>query len=589
MAKKKRRGRPSEGMRTRSGSDFAGSLLGKQIIVYGEKLHPRKPQRWRVPGGSLYTDTPAEVFRARVAPFSLDSIVIAAATLTGMRARDELRFVTTMRDAGGTRAWFHPTIVRRLVTQAIADRVLPDTADLVISADAFLGAEQALMDMISAADQFGDSNDVGDVWASAMRAAQHNARNHLGLDTWARELWLNRSVIERASALNIDLDQAYHNKFGITYSEMAILTMMAYIDITNANSHGFLHGDHWPWGLEVSGDPAIVNGFFKAMSLDYPRFQKLAADPMVGEDGFESYALSPLVRWPLVKLSDGRYVAPVVEDLLVRPTRGFAVDVQQAIDCPAQANAVQAEISSVYEEYVENLLRFALPKTTIHRGKDVLPTTGLNCDFVCVEGKLITLVEVKGGHIPLKADMTKDYDLLRREYDKRGIVKGLDQLNESARAIRERTTDFAKNSILTGLLVVRGDQVFMNSSQVRSLIDDPSDAATKRRRFLKHQIVNDEGLARLVDLAAVRGGLGVVLRKKLASVVDAQADIEDYAWPLLRGDHVPPPLHEQYRAAFVSLLTDFGIPVDQIFEAPFANRKRGQSEPTSDADAFRQQ
>ncbi len=167
-------------------------------------------------------------------------------------------------------------------------------------------------------------------------------------------------------------------------------------------------------------------------------------------------------------------------------------------------------MSSVYEEYVGDLLRAALPRATIHRGKDVLPANRLNCDFVCVEGKLITLVEVKAAHISLKADMTKDYDVLRGEFSRRGIGKGLAQLSESARAIRERATDFPKNSVLTGLLVVRGEQAYMNSLEVRSIVEDVAAAEAKRDIFLKYQLVNDEGLALLGGLASARGGLGMV-------------------------------------------------------------------------------
>ena len=75
-----------------------------------------------------------------------------------------------------------------------------------------------------------------------------------------------------------------------------------------------------------------------------------------------------------------------------------------------------------------------MPQATIHRGADVLPNDQLNCDFVCDEGKLVTLVEAKAVHIRLKADMTKDFGLLRGEFAEKGLGKRLAQLNESARA-----------------------------------------------------------------------------------------------------------------------------------------------------------
>lgn len=573
MASKKRKRRRGRGRPKRKSersarapipADAAGEILGKHVIVYGERENPYKLQRWRVPGGSLVTSDPAEVFRARVAPFSLDSIVNAAATITRIRGGDESGFVEMLHDAGNTRATFHPSIVRRVVTRAIVERELPDTAKRTITASQFRSAEEVLMDIGAAADQLPDDPDPLDMWSALMRIVQHSNHDQLGYGTYVRELWLNRQVVARASECAVDLEDAYRRKFGLTYSELAVLSFAAYAEVMSEESTGVLDKDRWAAGEALSMDADTISTFFDAVSLDYGGFKQWATNPNVVEEGFEAYALSPVIRWPLIERSDGRYVAPVARDLLERPTRGFPIDIQQLVECSDDADIVKRAMSSTYEDYVEELLCTALPEATIYRGCDVLPKDGLNCDFVCVEGKLVTLVEVKAVHVALKADMTKDFDLLRKEFDKRGIGKGLAQLSESARAIRDRATRFPKNAILTGLLVVRGEQVFLNSREVRSLIEELAAAEVECRFPVKYQVLNDEGLTVLGRIAAAEGGLGKTVRKKLDSPTDLQKDFEDFAAQRLSADSPPPPLHEQHRAGVRALLTEFGVPADRF-------------------------
>lgn len=509
--------------------DASGEILGKRIIVYGEREDPYKRQRWRIPGGSLVTSDPAEVFRARVEPFSLDSIVSAAAVITRMRGCDENGFVKRLHDAGETRATFHPSIVRRVVTQAIVERELPDMADRTITATEFRRAERVLMDIGAAADRLPEDADPLDIWAALMRIVQHYTHDQLGYGTYVRELWLNRQVVARALERGVDLEDAYRTKLGLTYSELAVLSFAAYAEVIGEDSTGVLDRDGWGVGEALAIAPDTVRAFFDAAGLDYCGFKQWATDPNVVEEGFEAYALSPVVRWPLIMRSDGRYVAPVARDLLERPTRGFAIDVQQVVQSPEESEVVKRVMSSTYEDYVGALLRAALPQATIHRGRDVLPSDRLNCDFVCVEGKLVTLVEVKAVHIRLKADMTKEFDLLRVEFEGKGIGKGLAQLSESARAIRGGVPSLAKNSVLTGLLVVRGEQVLLNSQEVRSLIEELAAAEVECRFPVKYQVLNDEGLIVLGRIAAAEGGLGKAVRKKLDDSTDLQKDFEDFA------------------------------------------------------------
>ena len=562
-------GQTTQAIRAGAPDESWGALLGKHLITYREKREPYKLQRWDVPGGSLLTEDPGEVFRARVEPYSLDSIVIAAAALTLARDRDESSFVEELHREGVTRATFHPSIVRRVVTRAIAERELPDTATEKIRARAFQDAEAVLMDIGAAADRLPDDADPLHLWSMAMRLFQHQYHDQLGYGSYIRELWLNLRVGKRAAELGVDLEEAYRTEFGLTYSEFAMLSFAAYATVIDENAPSVLDSENWPVPRStLSIGPEAFAAFFNNAGLDYAGVKAWAKHPEVSQEGFEAYALSPLVRWPLIRRDDGRYVAPVARDLLDRPTRGFPIDVQQALQHQGDREVVKRATSLTYEDYVEELLRVALPQATIHRGEDVLPTSRLNCDFVCVEGKLVTLVEAKAVHIRLKADMTKDFDLLRCEFAEKGLGKGLAQIGESARAVRDGATRFPRNSILTGLLVIRGEQVFLNSAEMQSLMRELALTEAGRDIYVKYQVANDEGLSLLTCAAAAHGGLGTLLRKKLKNPAESEEDFEEFARRRLRGHRTPMLLGEQHLAAVRSLLTTFGVPLRESNRIP---------------------
>src|SRR5438105_4130943 len=59
-----------------------GDFGGYGVVLGGERPHPDRWQKWDIPGGSIGTKDPAEVFKARLGPFSLDSVVTLVADLT---------------------------------------------------------------------------------------------------------------------------------------------------------------------------------------------------------------------------------------------------------------------------------------------------------------------------------------------------------------------------------------------------------------------------------------------------------------------------------------------------------------------------
>lgn len=565
MAKKRNTSRKARKLaaatRAQAPTGAAGALLGKHFVTIGEKQEPTKRQRWRVPGGTIVTDDATEVFRARVEPFSLDSIVSRAAGLTRQRVRDEREFQGRLRSSGVSIATFSPFLLRRLVTGAISARSLPDTSEKTIGVTDLQSAEQALMDVVATADRHA-GDDSAALWSLAMRQLQSQYYDQLGEGAYIRELWLGRRVIERAAESGLDIDDYYRRALGLTHTDLAVLSFTAFATIIGDESTGLL--DPTTWISETSPlkvDPDIVRAFFDVTAIDYQGIQERAGHRAVVRPGYEPYALSPIIKWPLVQRSDGLYLAPVTRDVLDRPTRGFHIDVFQLI--PEQLHeAVKDAMAEVYESYVERLLQLALPGSPIHRGKSVLPTDRPNCDFVCVEGQSLTLVEVKSSRLSLEADMTKDPDVLRRELKLRGISHGLTQISESARAIRDRRTTFARNSILTGLLVIRGEQVWMNTPEIRRMLEELVREETGNNIFVKYQIVNDQGFDLLTRYCAGNRGLGKFLQDKCSHTGTQHEDFEDAVGRVFGAGASSSLLAKEQREDHRKMLLEYGVVLD---------------------------
>jgi len=174
------------------------------------------------------------VFEARVNAFSLDSIVSMAAGLTRRFWKDRGAFDRDLRRAGlQPSAVFLPTLIRRLVTEAIVRRQLPDAVTPGITAEWFARAERVLQDATSASD-YALLDALGPE-STAMRSLQAQYHDQLNYDTFVRELWLGMDTVRRCAAAGVDLDRGFSETFGISYFELALLSFAAWSTVIEGN------------------------------------------------------------------------------------------------------------------------------------------------------------------------------------------------------------------------------------------------------------------------------------------------------------------------------------------------------------------
>lgn len=192
-----------------------GSLYGYQLLVsQAEFENPFEVHRWKVPAGLLETDDPEAVFVARTS-FSLDSIVSMVAQITAIRERDRSSFESMiLKDGLDPRLAFVRFLLRRLVTTAIARRVLPDPFTDSVPTGWLLKGEQVLLDVAAVRDRNANERDKWSIHSMGMRVMQAQYHDQLDYFDYKRELWLTRRIVSRATDLGVNVEEAYRQLLG---------------------------------------------------------------------------------------------------------------------------------------------------------------------------------------------------------------------------------------------------------------------------------------------------------------------------------------------------------------------------------------
>lgn len=537
-----------------------GSFLGFDILLAGTQGPLDVPRQWSLPDGlSVVTADREAVLLARLRPFSLDSIVTLAARLTTARLADPDRLRAEIASSG----WepditFMPFTLRRIVVDAIRDRELPDGADRHMTIGDMKAAEEVSLDIVPTADRKKQKS-KDDIQAMALRVLQAQYVDQLGYQQFQQEVALALETIERSRDLGLDLDELFKAEYGCTFKEIAFVTFAVWSAAAAQRDAPFNARDLNRGNAIPALQQEVINAVWRHCVAGYEKFKWEAASPSVNVEGYEHYGLSPTLLWPLIERTDGNAVAPSAVDLLHRAPRGFPLDARKAIDrgCPDAWGIFNQAAGAAFEAYVGDSLRATQGAGEVLHGSGVFPAGEKQCDWVCREQRSATLVEVKSIWFRFEASMTKERTRLKAELAKDGgLADALVQLDDSARAVRGRRTQLPKNLSLHGLVVVRGEQVGLNSPYIRDLLAEILEERGRPKAIIKYQMANDLGFSHLVRHHSGGGSLGKFLRDKMSHPIHIHDDVH---FAVERAsDKLPPhPLSDRHSKLFDTLIAPY--------------------------------
>ena len=179
---------------------------------------------------------------------------------------------------------------------------------------------------------------------------------------------------------------------------------------------------------------------------------------------------NPLTARPLVRLGDGRLVAPVPQ-LIARklsPMELYYLGIKR------WGEPFARDMGELFEDYVGRQLD-TLPDATAHpeiqyfQGKN--PIMGV--DWIVVTEDAVLLVEAKATRVPAAARAGQD---TAQDSFKRTLGKAFDQINRTYRAIRASVPEFSAipaDRPILGLVTTLDPWYMANSGLARALLPSP--------------------------------------------------------------------------------------------------------------------
>ena len=540
-----------------------GSMLGYQILIKGEAHHPGQLRAWELPSGlAAVTEDPEVVLERRLTPFTLDSIVRLAGHATAAQLWRNEEFAQAVSAAGeDPRLIFSPFLMRRFVREAILRRALPDQAHREMLPSDLKAAEDAVWQSFSPEDLAVAKTRGADGWPLFLRMLQAQYPDQLAYSRYKFETALALDTIEQAQAADLDLGEVYRSAYGCTFEDISFISATLSAVAGFAGKVVFDPAETDLGVKGISGD--TLRAYWRHCAITYEKFAQEADAPGVSVEGYDTYALSPTVKWPLVILSDGMMVPPIAGDLLNRGARGFVIDSLQAIRNKEDLGRFNLARGRAFERYVGDTLSAMDGVGTVCHADDMFKSGTRHCDWICREGKNVTLIETKSIWFSLGSDMTKTRAQLKTEIAKEGsIADAVEQLESSARAIRDQETELPKNANLMGLIVVSGHQVGLNAPLFYELVDEVHHERGLPKRIIKYQIANDEGFTKLARRFRHGGSLSKYLSAKWQSP-DRKHDDLHFAADVLPEDLPPHPLADQHDQQFMDMLASYDKDLEQ--------------------------
>jgi len=217
----------------------------------------------------------------------------------------------------------------------------------------------------------------------------------------------------------------------------------------------------------------------------------------------DRYMFNPLTARPLVRLNDGRLLAPVPQ-LIARklsPAELYYLGIKH------WGEPFARDMGELLEDYVGRQLD-TLPDVTVHPEIEYIESKNAikSVDWIVVFKDLVLLVEAKATRVPAAA---RAGQYAAKELFERTLGKAFDQINRTHRAICERVPAFSvipTDRPILGLVTTLDPWYWANSGPARELLPDTEVATlVASARELEHLVAVGQRQSAAEILAEILG------------------------------------------------------------------------------------
>lgn len=359
-------------------------------------------------------------------------------------------------------------------------------------------------------------------------------------DTLARTRLLFRTCAKSViSKKPFDIDRAYKEATGLTLDQTWDLTL-ALFGLILTEDGGIHPGPLKAGDLKQHISDSDIARFLDMISATPKEFQEKFKLTEYRVDPFETFNPNPLVNWPLIRLSNSRWVVPIIPYLFRRGTEQVFYDV-----IAYAGREFAAFLGCIFEDYADRILTALGPSYEIIPAKRYLRDgqTYDTCDRIIIKYGNAILLECKTKRLRLRTKFTADRELLREDLtdvgkvdDKGSVVHAIRQLCRTKRDVLANCTGLEELSKkITGkiypLILVLDPYYLSNAPYVRGIISEELEKGDSPVRDFSWQIVDARGFEPLCALAQ---------HEDLISLVEARfssAGLETHEMNTFVGDY----------------------------------------------------
>jgi len=356
-------------------------------------------------------------------------------------------------------------------------------------------------------------------------------------NTLARTRLLFRSCARKVEAERaFNIDAAYKEATGLTFDQVWDVTVGLW-EFIRSRKGGIqpvpIKADNILGQLISESD---IAKFVDMISLSPQDFQEKMKLQEYRVDPYETFNPSPLVNWPMIKLTGNRWVVPILPYLFRRGTEQIFYDVIQY-----KGREFSGFFGYVFEEYTSRILT-VLPQSCAVIKEKPYSRNGKSystCDWIVIRGGDAVLIECKTKRLGLKTKFTADEQLLRKditdigkEDDKGNIVSAIRQLYRTEQDIRENSPGLEEiNQKITGrifpLVLVLDPYPFANAPYMNRIITEELEKGDFPIKGYAWQITDARGIERLCSLAQ-KEDLITLIADKFVSPEHSSKDMQVY-------------------------------------------------------------